>query len=313
MTPEVSNSNSNIISGLFFGKFDLESVTKITGNMDSQTGNEENQKIDVRNVLYSKNPALARTIPGFVINYLKRIVHQDELNEFLKKFGHLQDSEFIAAGLKHFEIKFKVTGSENIPKSGRYIFVSNHPLGGPDGLVFIYELSKYFHDIKFPVNDILTNIKNLSGIFLPLNKHGSQAKDAARMIEEAYSSDCQILYFPAGLCSRKKRGIIRDLQWHKSFISKSIQYKRDVVPAFFSGRNSSFFYNLANFRKLLGLRTNIEMLYLVDELFKQKDKKISLVFGKPIPWETFDKTRSALEWADWVKSKSYNLESFISL
>jgi putative hemolysin len=280
--------------------------------MDSGSVNKENRKIDVKNVLHSKNPALSRAIPGFVINYLKRIVHQDELNEFLGKWGHLRDSELITAGLEHFEIKFRVSGSENIPKSGRFIFVSNHPLGGLDGLVFIHELSKHFHDIKFPVNDILTNIKNLSGIFIPVNKHGAQAKDAALMIEEAYSSDSQILYFPAGLCSRKKRGVIKDLQWHKSFITKSIQHKRDIVPAFFSGRNSNFFYNLANFRKLLGLKANIEMLYLADEMFKQKDKEIKLVFGKPIPWETFDKTKSALEWADWVKSKTYDLESFIS-
>jgi len=270
------------------------------------------QEIDVEKVLYSKNPALKKVVPKFIVNYLKKIVHQDELNEFLGKWGYLKDSELIEAGLRHFEIKFKVFNSENIPETGRYIFVSNHPLGGLDGLVFIYELSKHFHEIKFPVNDILTNIKNLSGIFLPVNKHGSLAKEAARMIEEAYSSDCQILNFPAGLCSRKRRGVIRDLEWQKSFITKSIQHKRDVIPAFFSGRNSNFFYNLANVRKMLGLKANIEMLYLADEMFKQRDKEIRLVFGKPIPWETFDKSRSALEWANWVKSKSYELESFIS-
>src|SRR5664279_29606 len=154
--------------------------------MSSVPNPSENQKIDVKNVIYSKNPALARAVPSFVINYLKKIVHQDELNEFLGKWGHLKDSELIEAGLKHFEIKFKVLNSEKIPESGRYIFVSNHPLGGLDGLVFIYELSKHFPDIKFPVNDILTNIKNLSGIFLPVNKHGAMAKDAARKIEEAY-------------------------------------------------------------------------------------------------------------------------------
>ncbi|MGC1392040.1 MAG: 1-acyl-sn-glycerol-3-phosphate acyltransferase [Bacteroidales bacterium] len=279
--------------------------------MGSEPNNTENQTIDVKNVLHSKNPALARIIPGFVINYLKRIVHQDEINEFLKKWGHMKDAELIAAFLEHFEIKFKVTGSENIPKSGRFIFVSNHPLGGLDGIVFISELSKHFSDIKFPVNDILTNIKNMSGIFLPINKHGAQAKDAARMVEQAYASDCQILYFPAGLCSRKNRGVIRDLVWHKSFITKSIQYKRDIVPAFFSGRNSNFFYNLANIRKLFGLKSNIEMLYLADEMFKQKDKEIRLVFGKPIPWETFDKKKTAPEWAEWTKSRSYALESFI--
>jgi len=280
--------------------------------MDSGPEKVEIQELDVENILYSKNPALKRIIPGFVINYLKRIVHQDELNDFLRKWGHLRDAELIEAGLHHFEIKFTIYGRDNIPKTGRHIFVSNHPLGGLDGLVFIYELSRYYTDIKFPVNDILTNIENLSGIFLPINKHGAQGKDAARRIEEAYSSGSQILYFPAGLCSRKKRGVIKDLQWHKSFISKAIQHKRDIIPAYFSGRNSNFFYNLSNFRKFLGLKANIEMLYLADEMFKRKDKEIRLVFGKKIPWECFDKTRSALEWADWVKSKSYELESIIS-
>ena len=270
------------------------------------------QAIDVENVLYSKNPALKKVVPKFIVNYLKRIVHQDDINEFLRECSHLRDADMVGAFLSKFEIKFKVSGTENIPEKGRYIFVSNHPLGGLDGLVFIYELSKHFPDIKFPVNDILTNIENLSGILLPVNKHGSQAKEAARMIEDAYSSASQILYFPAGLCSRKKRGVIKDLTWHKSFISKAIQHKRDVVPAYFSGRNSNFFYNLANIRKFLGIKGNIEMLYLADEMFKQKGKEISLSFGKPIPWQTFDKSRSAPEWADWVKSKSYELQSFIS-
>jgi len=281
--------------------------------MESTSEKNENQKIDIKNVIHSKNPTLSKAIPGFVINYLKKIVHQDELNDFLGKWGHLKDTELIAAGLMHFEIKYRVSGSENIPESGRYIFVSNHPLGGLDGLVFINELSKHFKEIKFPVNDILTSIKNFSGIFLAINKHGPQAKEVARRIEEAYASDCQILYFPAGLCSRKKGNIIKDLQWQKSFITKSVQHKRDIVPAFFSGRNSDFFYNLANIRKLFGVKANIEMIYLADEMFRQKDKEINLVFGEKISWETFDKTRTYPEWAEWVKSKSYGLESFIAL
>lgn len=268
-----------------------------------------NQKIDVEKVLFSKNPALAKTVPSFVINYLKKIVHQDELNELLKECGHLKDSEFIEAGLKFLNIRYKAYGQENIPERGRYIFVSNHPLGGLDGLVFIHEISKHFRDLKFPVNDILMNIENLSGIFLPVNKHGSQAKFAAAKIEEAYASDSQILYFPAGLCSRKKRGLIKDLEWHKSFITKAIQHKRDIIPAYFSGRNSNFFYNLSNLRNFIGIKANIEMLYLPDEMFRQKDKEIKLIFGKSIPWQTFDHAKSPSEWAEWVKSKSYDLQS----
>ncbi|HBZ20918.1 MAG TPA: glycerol acyltransferase [Bacteroidales bacterium] len=269
--------------------------------------------IDVGQILYSKNPALRKIVPGFIVRYLKRIVHQDELNEFLKSAGHLKDAEFIKAGLDFFNITYRVYGSENIPGSGRYIFVSNHPLGGLDGLVFINELSMYYRDLKFPVNDILMNIRNLSGIFLPINKHGSQERESVRKIEEAYASGNQILYYPAGLCSRKKKGVISDLRWHKSFISKSVQYKRDIIPAFFSGRNSDFFYNLSNIRNFLGIKANLEMLYLVDELFKQRGKAIDIVFGKSIPWQTFDKSKTAPEWADWVRDRSYELKSSLPI
>ncbi|HBC78070.1 MAG TPA: glycerol acyltransferase [Bacteroidales bacterium] len=270
-------------------------------------------QIDVGQILYSKNPALRKIVPGFIVRYLKRIVHQDELNEFLKSAGHLKDAEFIKAGLDFFNITYRVYGSENIPGSGRYIFVSNHPLGGLDGLVFINELSMYYRDLKFPVNDILMNIRNLSGIFLPINKHGSQERESVRKIEEAYASGNQILYYPAGLCSRKKKGVISDLRWHKSFISKSVQYKRDIIPAFFSGRNSDFFYNLSNIRNFLGIKANLEMLYLVDELFKQRGKAIDIVFGKSIPWQTFDKSKTAPEWADWVRDRSYELKSSLPI
>jgi putative hemolysin len=279
--------------------------------MDDPEPKKKIQLIDVEKVLNSKNPALGRAIPSFVVKYLKKIVHQEELNGFLKQFGHLENAELINEGLQHFKIRYKVYGRENIPLTGRYIFVSNHPLGGLDGLVFIYELSRYFREIKFPVNDILTSIENLNGIFLPVNKHGAQGKEAARMIEEAYASDCQILYFPAGLCSRKKRGKIKDLVWHKSFITKAVIHKRDVVPAYFSGRNSNFFYRLSNIRNFLGIKANIEMLYLADEMFKQKDKEIDLVFGPKISWETFNKTKSPVDWANWVRSKSYDLEPYI--
>jgi putative hemolysin len=279
--------------------------------MEESFDKQEVQKIDVEDVIRSKNPSLAKAVPKFAINYLKRIIHQDEINALLKNNGKLRDAPFIRSSLEFLEIKYRVFGTENIPQSGRFIFVSNHPLGGLDGLVFIDELSKHFSDLKFPVNDILMNIRNLSGIFLPVNKHGGQAKDAIRQLEETYASGSQILYFPAGLCSRKRGGLIKDLKWHKSFISKAVQHKRDVIPAFFSGRNSDFFYNLSNIRTFFGIKTNIEMLYLPDEMYRQKSKDLMLVFGKPIPWQTFDNSRSALEWADWVKTKSYELESLL--
>jgi len=173
------------------------------------------------------------------------------------------------------------------------------------------ELTKHYPAVKFPVNDLLLNLTNMSGIFLPVNKHGSQDRDYVKAIDQAYASDDQILYFPAGICSRKIKGEISDLDWHKSFINKAIWHRRDIIPVYFSGRNSNFFYNLANFRNRIGLKTNIEMLYLADEMFAQRGKELKLVFGKPVPWQTFDKKRSATEWANFMKEKSYDLATEI--
>jgi len=268
-------------------------------------------EIDVRKILKDKSPGAYRIIPKFLINYLRRIIHEEELNDFFKNYGNLKDIDLVRAGLTYMGISYSVHNAAAIPRSGRNIFVSNHPLGGLDGLVFMTELSKYFKSIKFPVNDILMNVKNMEGTFLPINKHGAQGREAARAIEEAYASDSQILYFPAGLCSRKKKGVISDLVWHKSFLSKAIKHKRTIVPVYFSGRNSDFFYRLSNIRLGLGIRTNFEMLYLVDEMFKQNDKNLHIVFGEGYSWETFDRSKTPMEWAYWLKSKSYELEKYL--
>lgn len=264
-------------------------------------------RIDVKEIFRDKNPGLARLIPDFVIRYLRRIIHEDELNDFLSKYGNLRDIKLVKAGLAYLGVSYETHNKHNVPDSGRYIFVSNHPLGGLDGGVFIAELSKYYDDIKFPVNDILMNIENMSGIFLPINKHGSQAREAVKRIDEAYASDSQILYFPAGLCSRKKNNKIKDLEWQKNFVVKAVKHKRDIVPVYFSGRNSDWFYNLSNFRKAIGIKSNIEMLYLPDEMFRQRGRDLHIVFGKAISSDTFDKSKTSYEWAQWLKGKTYEL------
>lgn len=264
-------------------------------------------QVDVDKILTDKNPKVRKVLPGFVIRYLKRIVHQDEINEILRDYGHLRGREFNDAVLDYMGIKYTVHGAENIPIEGRFIFASNHPLGGLDGMVFISELSKYFPLIKFPVNDILLYIENYDDIFLPVNKVGTFGREAAQLIEEAYASDYQLLNFPAGICSRKVKGEVTDLPWQKSFIVKAVQHKRDIVPCYFAGKNSSFFYNLANLRTRLGIKVNIEMLYLADEMFRQKGKEIELFFGEPIPWQTFDKSKTPREWAELVHDMSYDL------
>ncbi len=275
--------------------------------MKSEEKRTEAFYIDIEKVISDKNPRLLKLLPGFLIRYLKKIIHQDELNEFLKLYGDLAGLDFIHEGLKYMEINYEVKGLENLPKEGRFLFASNHPLGGLDGLVFIHEVGKIWPRLKFPVNDLLMNIKNLDPVFLPINKHGKQDKQAVIQIEKSYASDDQILYFPAGLCSRKKKGKIEDLEWKKHFITKAVKHKRNIVPVHFTGRNSNFFYNLANLRVLLGIKSNIEMVYLANEMFKQKNKKIIVRFGEPISYKMFDKTLSPQAWALKVKKIVYSL------
>ena len=228
--------------------------------------------IDVKEVLHQKAPKTAKKIPVFLVNYLIRTIHQDEINDIIARYRDLDGVEFMQALVDEFDLMLEVTGEECIPIDGRrYIFASNHPLGGLDGVCLAAVLGKYYGSkLCCPVNDLLLFIPNLRSIFLPINKHGSQGRYVALKIEEAFASDKQILTFPAGLCSRKQKGEIRDLEWKKSFIQKAIEYRRDVVPVYFEGRNSNFFYRLANFRKRFGIKMNIEMLYLPDEMFKQR-------------------------------------------
>jgi putative hemolysin len=206
------------------------------------------------------------------------------------------------------KVTYSMDGLEQVPTEGRYIFASNHPLGGFDGLVLMDAIGKAFPEIRFIVNDLLLHLKNFDPIFVPVNKHGRQSAEYARKIDETYSGDAQVLYFPAGLCSRKIKGQIIDLQWNKNFIQKAVQYKRDVVPIFFDGRNSNFFYRIANIRKKLRIKANIEMTFLVNEFFRQKGRHLSLKFGTPISYTTFDQSKNYHQWTEMVREKVYALK-----
>ena len=264
-------------------------------------------KIDIDKVFKDKNPGLYKVLPGFILRYLKKVIHQDDLNGILKKFPDSYNVDFGNRCKELFGVTSSSEGLDKIPKDGRYLFVSNHPLGGLDGIIFLTEVGAIFENIKFPVNDILLQIGRYNDIFVPINKHGGQAKEAARMIENAFQSEAQMLYFPAGLVSRKQGNQIKDLEWKPAFIKKAIQHKRDIVPVHISGNNSKFFYNLSYIRKKLGIKANIEMLYLVDEMFKFKNKNVKLTFGNPIPWETFAKEGTPKTWAEKIKETVYSL------
>ncbi|TVR41828.1 MAG: glycerol acyltransferase [Bacteroidia bacterium] len=266
------------------------------------------QLVDVEKILRSKAGKSYRFIPRVAVSYLKRLIHQEEVNQGLIEMKDLFGLDFLENVLiDRFELDIQVENPENIPAKGRYIVAANHPLGGLDGMALMHVIGKKRKDIKFLANDILLELRNLREMFLPVNKHGRNSAEYIRMIHEEFASDQMILIFPAGLVSRLTGKEIRDLEWKKTFINKAVQYQRDVIPVYIEGKNSKFFYNLARWRKRLGLKFNLEMLYLPNEMFKQKKQKIRIIFGKAIPYTTFTKELTRQEWAQKMKEHVYGL------
>ena len=267
--------------------------------------------IDIDAILQSKMGNKARRVPRFVVNWLKHIVHQDEVNAFLWDAKDLQGTPWLQAGIDFLDNKIVVKGMENLPDDSdgkRYTFVSNHPLGGIDGIAIGSIIGKRYNDnFRYLVNDLLMNLPGLAPLCIPINKTGKQSRDFPAMVEAGFASNHHMVMFPAGLCSRKIKGEIHDLPWTKTFISKSVQTQRDVVPIHFSGQNSEKFYRIANICKALRLKFNFAMLFLADEMFKNRGKTFEVTIGKPIPWQTFDKSRKPKEWAQYVQDLVYKL------
>lgn len=266
--------------------------------------------IDVEKVLKEKAPKFYRIIPRFLVSWIKKILHEEDINNGMRLFGHLKDLEFNDSVLKYLEARVEVHGIEHIPAKGSVIIASNHPLGGLDGMALIKAVSEKRKDIKFIVNDILLKLENYSGIFVGVNKLGNTPKSALLEVEKIFASDNAILFFPAGLVSRKQKingqWHIQDLAWNKTFVQKALQYSKPIVPTFMEGKNSNFFYTLAYWRRKLGIKGNVEMLFLPDEMFKQKHQTIPIYFGPPINPEILDQSKNFYEWANEIKNYVYS-------
>ena len=253
----------------------------------------------------------AKFVPRPLVSWLKRIIHQDEVNKYLWESRHLTGTEWLEECVRYLDMTIELVGEENLPKKddGRlYTFVSNHPLGGEDGVALGAIIGRHYDGrFRYLVNDLLMNLPGLAPVCIPINKTGNQSRNFPAMVEAGFKSDNHMLMFPAGICSRKHGDEIRDIAWKKTFITKSVEYQRDVVPIHFGGQNSPFFYKLANFSDKYVKKVNIAMLFLVDEMYKNVHKTFRVAIGKPIPWQTFDKSKTAAQWAQYVQDIVYKL------
>lgn len=268
--------------------------------------------IDIDAVLQGKMGKKARWVPRPAVSWLKKTIHQDEVNDFLWESRGLTGTPWLKATMKYLDMVLEIEGAENLPSKddGRlYTFVSNHPLGGIDGVALGSIIGEHYDDnFRYLVNDLLMNLPGLAPLCIPINKTGKQSRDFPAMVEAGFRSDHHMLMFPAGICSRKgSDGQIRDIDWKKTFVSKSVETHRDVVPIHFGGRNSEKFYRIANLGDRLKLKFTIATLWLVDEMYKNVGKTFRVTIGKPIPWQTFDKSKSPVQWAQWVREQVYSL------
>lgn len=268
--------------------------------------------IDIKRILKDKMGSKARFVPCFLVAWLKKIIHEDEVNRFLWENRNLKGTEWLTACVQYLDMTLDIVGAENLPdkNDGKlYTFVSNHPLGGQDGVSLGSIIGRHYDGkFRYLVNDLLLNLPGLKPVSIGINKTGKQSRDFPRMVEAGFNSDNHLLMFPAGLNSRRINGEIHDLPWKKTFITKSVETHRDVVPIHFSGQNSKRFYRIAKFSDRY-LPFNLAMFFLVDEMYRNVGKTFRITIGKPIPWQTFNKTKTPMEWANFVEERVYALSS----
>lgn len=283
----------------------------MTDNNKDTIDNTGVMQIDLDAVLRQRAPGARRFMPRFFVRWLERIICQDEMNEMLRVCRGKRDADFCHGVLGHLGITVDVSGSDRLPPPAhrRVTIVSNHPLGGLDGMALIdWAVSYWGAGVKFVVNDLLMAIEPLGGTFIPVNKHGGQSRRSSSLLDEAMQGDAPVIIFPAGLVSRKgDDGQIKDLKWHKMFVGKSVQYHRDIIPVHFNGHNSAFFYKFARLRTRLGIRFNIEMIRLPGEVFRCRGARFTITIGDMITWTSLDNGAGADSQANRIKETVYSL------
>jgi putative hemolysin len=263
--------------------------------------------IDIEKSFRSSTSKLVRFLPKFIIRLLERIIWQDEMNATIHRSRHLTGVPFVNSVLNDWKVKVVIKGGEYIPKSGRFVFVANHPVGAIDSLSFLSTIYEFFPEVISPSNQLFNYIPNLHPVILGVNVFGANTKETAEKLNQLFESDAQVMIFPSGEVSRRKKGEISDGIWQKTFITKAIQYQRDIIPVHISGRNSGFFYFIANLRKFLGIKIYIETMLLPNEMMRQRNSTVVMTIGKPISWSGLTKERSQNEWAQFVKDKVYEI------
>jgi len=266
------------------------------------------QQLDIEHIIRNQENKIVKNFPKFIINRIKKSFHETEINEILKKIHDKYNLDFVNGVVDNLNYKIISYNKEFLPDKGKFVFAGNHPFGGADFGAAIAVLSKKYKKIKLVANEMFLHVENAKEIFLPVSILKRNEKVKMDDIDKSLSEDdTQILIFPAGKVARKIKGKMDDGFWHRSFIRNAILFKRDIIPFFVAGENSKKFYRWSKLRKLFGIKANLEFFLLPGEVFKKRNATIEIAFGKPIPYTTFDDSKTHLEWAQEVKKIVYEI------
>jgi len=269
---------------------------------------EEDYKIiDIEKAVRNSKSKVVKSLPWIIIRFIEKLIRQDEMNDIIYRNRDKEGVPFVNSILKEWNVKIDIRGSENIPQKGRFVFVANHPVGGMDALAFLSSIYRYFPDVKSPSNELFRYIPNLKPVILGVNVFGTNTKDTVVKFNNLFESQSQIMIFPAGIVSRRNNGVISDLPWQKTFVTKAVQFNREIIPVHISGRNSNLFYFVDRLRKFLGIKLSIEIILLPREMHRQRNSTVTMTIGKPISPQLFTKEKTHAEWAQHVKNSVYRL------
>lgn len=268
------------------------------------------EEISLEKLLKSKNPQIFEKYPKFLINSLiaivSKILHLKEINKFISESKDLYDLDYTRAVFKMLNFRYNFNESElnKIPKTGKLIIVSNHPLGALDGLSIVEMVRKVRPDAKIVVNDLLSNLKNLDGIFLPVDLFNakSQRENLIRISQMMKEEKC-VIFFPAGKVSRLINGRIIDPKWNKGAVTIARKFRSPIFPINIDGRNTYLFYLLIKIKDIFAT------FLLPREMFKRKNYQLNYKFGNLVNPEVFDFIESDKELSELLKKYVYSINS----
>ncbi len=265
--------------------------------------------IDVAASIKDSDSEMLKKLPRFVVSLVEKIIRQDELNRILEKYKDCKGADFHRSIVKELNLTLVVEGLENLPENGKCFFLANHPFGIIDGMCLTKTVLEKYGDLKAIGNEAFEFIPNLRPYIALVNVYGISSKTYITELEKIYRSDIAITHFPAGEVSRHHERKVQDCIWQKSFISRAVSCQRDIVPFYFHGRNSRLFYGINLARRVFGIKTNIELMLLPREMFLKRNQTIRFTIGKPIPWQTFDRSLTHVKWAQKVKEHVYSMSA----